>query len=143
MIIKLNHFYVDNIGTMAHIVGEVQPDTVDYEEGYRFFDHEGLMFKETGSIGWRNPTPMDLVYEATPSQINNFTNLKRRYVLDEITDVDGYVKVDDPKFDLHACGVYINRMGLVAYSGDHQYDRLGRVYPDGTSMYDILFQVVQ
>lgn len=142
--LRVMTMYCDMNGTTVLIIGEVLPETLEYREGLRFFDTLGIKYRQNGSLSFR-ASPLDLVKEASESDIEKFALQKPKYDLEQLAASPvRYIPADHPDFEITPTGKYVNRMGLQENmeTAGFRYRPNGRRFADDhLSMDDLLFQI--
>lgn len=137
-----DEMYKDQEGFITLIVGEVLPDTVEYQKGLRFFDGGGIMYRPDGSCVHPAFALCELVAEATPQEITSFHSHSEIIDLEMAAACfDRFVPTSHPDFRRSLLGRYVNRMGLIVTNNIDRFDLMGRKYPQQRSMRDIVFRI--
>lgn len=180
MILEINEIYrtydFDPTGNdpedIVKIIDIVDPDTIEYELGARFFSHMGYCYDDSGIRLYQAAAPINknrnLKRLIEPTDLIHTCYAKPRMPLNTFMLTLNYkecISVTDPEFNINLGGVYVDRMGFFRFiehggftrcknedgpeewvwkfiSGNTTFDVNGRTNIDKSSMYDIVLQKV-
>lgn len=140
--LTLDEMYKDKDGFITLIVGEILPDTIEYEKGFRFFDGMGVMYCPNGTCLHSTITGNELIAEATAEEISKFSGHN------EIIDLEmaavspqRFIPTSDVNFRLGLFGRYVNRMGFIVTNRLDCFTPMGQRYASHKSMRDIVYRI--
>ena len=133
------------------IVGMVPKETIEFERGYRYFDHTERLYNEHGIDPYRPDSIFNIEEILTEGSNIGFVETAKRHYSNLDTPVLEFIPKDVPRFHLNVNRHYINKFGFITKITkkifDHYedscryYDKVGKTGSSIASGFDLVARV--
>jgi hypothetical protein len=146
-------------GTKDNIRGEIEPDTLEFKRGFRFFGANGILYRSDGTIAENIVSPLDLCEPCEIDDVTGSPDTDQTWIHPQQRLQTSFFNLLTPSTMRVEVGwTYLNRMGFVVeimessvdtdtglpvYRDQYgtTYDKRGQVFTDTPSMVDLAYKI--